>query len=300
MNKIKTSKPLILNGAIGTELIRKGVDLPLPLWSAEANLTHPDIVMNIQRDYVAAGADILTTNTFRTTTYTYRKAGYSKEKAKERARDSLMSAVDLARQAAGEAVNVAGSITALEDCYTPELYPGKGAAEDIYGEIIEWFNEAGVDFLLFETMGNLDEIYIALETNHVVNNDCWVSLILKDSEHILDGHSLKECINMINEFPVSCLLLNCNKIETTNSAMDLFLSLWIGEWGVYPNLGLTDYDNDYFDIVNDSNFSDSITLYLDQNPAVIGACCGSTPKHIKILKSLILKKEKYAFKNKTF
>ena len=121
MNKIKTSNPLILNGAMGTELIRKGVDLPLPLWSAEANLTHPDIVVNIQRDYVAAGADILTTNTFRTTTYTYRKAGYSKEKAKARARDSLMSAVDLARQAAGEAVNVAGSITALEDCYTPEL-----------------------------------------------------------------------------------------------------------------------------------------------------------------------------------
>ncbi len=179
LNKIKTSKPLILNGAIGTELIRKGVDLPLPLWSAEANLTHPDIVMNIQRDYVAAGADILTTNTFRTTSYTYRKAGYSKEKAKERARDSLMSAVDLARQAAGETVNVAGSITALEDCYTPELYPGKGAAEDIYGEIIEWFNEAGVDFLLFETMGNLDEIHIALETNHVVNIDCWVSLFLK-------------------------------------------------------------------------------------------------------------------------
>ena len=57
---------------------------------------------------------------------------------------------------------------------------------------------------------------------------------------------------------------------------------------------------DYFDIVNDSNFNDSITLYLDQNPAVIGACCGSTPRHIKILKSLILKKEKYAFKNKTF
>ena len=173
LNKIKTSNPLILDGAMGTELIRKGVDLPLPLWSAEANLTHPDIVMNIQRDYVAAGVDILTTNTFRTTSYTYRKAGYSKEKAKERARDSLMSAVDLARQAAGETVNVAGSITALEDCYIPELYPGKCAAEDIYGEIIEWFNEAGVDFLLFETMGNLDEIHIALETNHVVNNDCW-------------------------------------------------------------------------------------------------------------------------------
>jgi len=287
LNNNIDKKPLILDGAMGTELVRHGVDIPLPLWSADANLSHPKVVLKIHRDYVSAGADILTTNTFRSTAYTYKKAGYSQRKAKVRARDSLMSAVDLARKAAHENTIIAGSITSIEDCYSPDLYPGRNPAEDTYGELIEWFGDTGVDLLLFETMGNFEEITIALESSRHINKDRWISLILKDSEHILDGHSLEDCVNMIQEFSISCLLLNCNKIETTNSALDAFLSLWSAKWGVYPNLGKTDFDNDYFDIINDSKFRDSVSQYLDRNPAVIGSCCGSNPIHIKILKSII-------------
>lgn len=275
---------------MGTELVRNGVELPLPIWSADANLDHPDIVLNIHQEYAAAGADIITTNTFRTTTYTYRKAGYTKQRAQERAYDSLMSAVDLARKSAVDTMKVAGSITAIDDCYSPELYPGKGAAEDTFGELVEWFSEAGVDLLLFETMGNFEEIEIALEASLNIEINCWFSLILKDGKHILDGHSLDEAINLIKTFPISCLMLNCNKIETTPSALKLFLSLWTNDWGVYSNLGVTDFDNDYFDIINDSNFKESISLFLEFNPAVIGACCGSTPKHIDMIKNLINEK----------
>ena len=287
MNKTHKSKPLVLDGAMGTELVRKGVDLPLPIWSADANLTHPEIVLNIHQEYAAAGADIITTNTFRSTTYTYGKAGYTKQRAQERARNSLMSAVDLARKTGDDSIKVAGSITAVDDCYSPELFPGKGAAEDTFGELVEWFNEAGVDLLLFETMGHVEEIQIALETSRNIESKCWFSLILKDSDHILDGHSLEEIINLIKTFSVSCLMLNCNKIATTQSALELFLSLWTDDWGVYSNLGVTDYDNNYFNTINDSNFKESILLYLESNPTIIGACCGSTPKHIEMIKNLI-------------
>ncbi|MEC9307629.1 MAG: homocysteine S-methyltransferase family protein, partial [Candidatus Neomarinimicrobiota bacterium] len=117
--------PLILDGAIGTELIRRGLDLPLPLWSADINLTHPESVQQVHDAYITAGSDVITTNTFRTTPWTYRKAGYTPLRALERARDSLLKAVELANKAAMDTVRVAGSITAVEDCYTPELYPGK-------------------------------------------------------------------------------------------------------------------------------------------------------------------------------
>jgi len=284
---IEAFKPYVLDGAMGTELINRGVNLPLPLWSAEANLIDPETVLSIHQDYIVAGADIITTNTFRTTTYSYRKAGYTPKRAQERAKESLMSAIDLARKAVGKDLQLAGSISAVDDCYSPELYPGKSAVEDTYGEMMEWFIESGVNFFLFETMGHFEEIKIALEASQNIESEYWISIILMDSEHILDGHSLEETINMIKASSVSCLLLNCNKIETTNSAIDLFLSLWTGEWGVYPNLGKTDYDNDYFDIINDSNFEENISWYLEQNPSIIGACCGSTPKHIEIIKHLI-------------
>ena len=95
-NKFK-SKPLLLQGAMGTQLLKKGVKLPLPLWSASANIDDRETVMEIHKDYLNAGADIITTNTFRTTTYTYHKAGFSMQEAKTMARESLLSAVESAR-----------------------------------------------------------------------------------------------------------------------------------------------------------------------------------------------------------
>ncbi len=130
-------KPLLLDGAMGTELINRGIDLPLPIWSADANLTHPEIVKEIHFEYIQAGAELITTNTFRTTTWTYRKAGYTPARAIERAKDCLYKAVECAQIAAGDTVKVAGSITSLEDCYSPEKFPGRSAAEDIYGETTE-------------------------------------------------------------------------------------------------------------------------------------------------------------------
>ena len=176
-----------MDGAMGTELMARGLDLPLPLWSAESNLTDPDVVKSVHQDYVNAGADIIGTNTFRTTTWTYRKAGFTPKRAAERAKSSLMKAVDLARSANPKIT--AGSITTIEDCYESESFPGRDAAEDTYGENVEWFKEAGVDVILFETMGHLDEIDVALKS--VNKNKIWLSLIMNDDDQLLSGHPIE-------------------------------------------------------------------------------------------------------------
>ena len=282
-------KPLLLDGAMGTELINRGTDLPLPIWSADANLTHPEIVKEIHFEYIQAGAELITTNTFRTTTWTYRKAGYTPARARERAKDSLYKAVECAQSAAGETVKVAGSITSLEDCYSPEKFPGKTAAEDIYGETTEWMVDAGLNFILFETMGNIQEITIALETARGFDNGVWLSLIMKNGDHILDGTPIEYVISLINGFEVDCLLNNCNQLDTTLRCIDHFENDWKGMWGTYPNLGKTDFENDYFDIIDESNFSAGMKSILMKDPGVIGVCCGSTPQHIRKIKTLIEK-----------
>ena len=282
-------KPLLLDGAMGTELINRGTDLPLPIWSADANLTHPEIVKEIHFEYIQAGAELITTNTFRTTTWTYRKAGYTPARARERAKDSLYKAVECAQSAAGETVKVAGSITSLEDCYSPEKFPGKTAAEDIYGETTEWMVDAGLNFILFETMGNIQEITIALETARGFDNGVWLSLIMKNGDHILDGTPIQDVISLINGFEVDCLLNNCNQLDTTLRCINHFENDWKGMWGTYPNLGKTDFENDYFDIIDESNFSAGMKSILMKDPGVIGVCCGSTPQHIRKIKTLIEK-----------
>lgn len=291
--------PKILDGAMGTELAKRDVDIPLPLWSADANVTHPNIVKDIHIDYIKAGADIITTNTFRTTSYSYQKAGYSPQRARERAHDSLRSAVEMAQIAAGDSTQIVGSITSIDDCYSPELFPGKGAAQDTYGEVIEWFNNSGINHLIFETMGHLEEIQIALEMSQNAQMNLWVSLILKNGTQIRNGESIEETVNLIKKYSVSCLLINCNRVETIHKGIDNFLTFWRNDWGVYPNLGKTDFDNDYFELINSDNFREAMLSYLDLSPSVIGACCGSTPEHIHLLKKLLTNKDKNEIKNQT-
>ena len=71
----------ILDGAMGSELIKSGLSLPNHIWSAEANIHHPELVQKIHRQYVEAGADYIITNTFRTTPRTYQKTGLNRKKA---------------------------------------------------------------------------------------------------------------------------------------------------------------------------------------------------------------------------
>lgn len=73
--RLAQGRPLLLDGAMGTELDQRGVRTYLPLWSALGVLDRPEVVREIHRDYVTAGADVLTTNTFRTTRRTFAKAG---------------------------------------------------------------------------------------------------------------------------------------------------------------------------------------------------------------------------------
>ena len=268
------SRHLILDGAMGTEIKNRGINILLPIWSADANLEHPEVVENIHSDYISAGADIITTNTFRTTTWTYRRAGYTPTKAKELARDSLLTAVECAQNASNKTVQIAGSRTSVEDCYSPDKFPGKTVAEDIYGETLEWMMDGGVDLILFETMGNMHEVTLAMDMTQYLPIPLWLSLIMKDNSRILDGTPIQDLLSMIHEFKVDCLLTNCNQLGTTLSSIDQFNSTWKGDWGAYPNMGTTDYENDYFETIDESNFSDGMSSILNKDPGVIGVCCG--------------------------
>ena len=281
--------PLILDGAMGTELQNRGIDIPLPLWSANANIEHSQIVTNIHEDYIEAGSDIITTNTFRSTPWTYKKAGYGSKRSKELARSSLYKAVECAQKAVVNSVKIAGSITAVEDCYSPNDYPGRSIAEDTYGYALEWLFDAGIDIVLFETMGNIEEISCALEMINDNKLPVWLSIIMKDDRHILDNTLLKDVFTVISQYNLDCIMTNCNQIDTTINSIENILSVWDGKWGAYPNLGNFDYENEYFNIIDESNFHRAISTLISYKPDVFGLCCGSTPNHIKELKNLLNK-----------
>ena len=117
--------PIIMDGAMGSELIKRGMTLPLHIWSAHANINSPKLVKKIHKDYIEAGSEIIVANTFRTTPRAFQKTGLSLKKATKQAYQSLQLAIKLAKEASDENITILGSIAPLEDCYKPKLFPGK-------------------------------------------------------------------------------------------------------------------------------------------------------------------------------
>src|SRR6266849_7650048 len=94
LNRFTRKEILIMDGAMGTEILRRGVHTTLPLWSAEALLTHPKVVQNIHEKYITAGAEIIITDTFRTT-----QRAFAKKHIADKAHATTILACQLVHQA---------------------------------------------------------------------------------------------------------------------------------------------------------------------------------------------------------
>ena len=289
----------ILDGAMGSELIRWGMELPEHIWSAAANLTNPELVLKIHREYVDAGADYITANTFRTTPRAFGKldslvAGFvevNKKDAVLNSRNSLFTAVELAKEAASNSVKVLGSIASLEDCYSPELFPGKNTAITEFRQLGGWLSEAGVDILLLETMNSIAEAEAGLIALQSFELPIWVSFVMKDDEHLLSGDLLLDALTLLQDHSVNTVLLNCNPLQRTEKAMILLTENWTGKWGIYPNLGIGEPSPNGRITKYESmeKFTALMEKAIDLGASVVGACCGSTPEQIGELSKIKIK-----------
>ena len=289
MNK-NYKRPLIIDGAMGTELMNLGVDLPLPLWSSVANFDEYDKVVDIHKRYINAGSDIITSNTFRTTARTFKKAGYTDGKANEISKRCTSEAIKAAKEAINNKnVLLAGSIAPLEDCYEPDRFPGKIKARKEFEEIIQNIDSCGVDIFLFETMGNFEEIETILELSRGLKQKRWLSIVLKNETSILDGTSLKKTIRLLKKHRLDMLLINCTPINVITNSLDLFTSLWDGKWGAFPNAGksMPSKEGEFETKVEDDFLSITLKQYMNLGAVVLGACCGSTPNTIRKFRDII-------------
>ena len=150
-NKLDAKRIVIMDGATGTDIARRGVVIdPNLSWSANANITSPNLVRDIHRDYILAGAEIITTNTFSTSRATLAIDGLSKQ-TEEINKQPVRLAMD-ARNNCGaeETVLIAGSISTFEPKSRPEIVPSYEDALKDYREQAKILTGAGVDLIVVE------------------------------------------------------------------------------------------------------------------------------------------------------
>lgn len=278
-----STKHLLLDGATGTELNRRGVDTGLPLWSANALTT--DVGLNVLRqvhlDYLSAGADIITTNTFRTNRRVLAGKNFS-------AHELTLRAVATAREAVaayGKPALVAGSLSSLEDCYSPNLVPSADECLAEHSERIQHLVEGGVDLLLIETMNSIREAEIAAKIATATGLPTWVTFVCDEKGRILSGESLTHAAEVLMPLGVDALGVNCIPAPILGQPL-AELRVICGEnfpLLAYGNIGHVDGNQGW--INTDSTDPEGYLRYAQGWSAqIIGACCGSTPEHIRKLK----------------
>lgn len=264
-----------LDGATGTELQRRGFETPLPLWTAEAARRAPDLLHRIHADYLHAGADIVTANTFRTQPYTLRRVGREAE-----ALDLTLASVAMARAACRDAGRglVAGGMAPLEDCYHPELAPPEDVARHEHALHARNLAEAGVDLLLVETMNTLDEALAAAEAALATGLPVVVSCILRQDGALLSGEDLAATLAGLRAVAVSGrrlagVALNCASPATLLAALEGSAESSEPCLGAYANVGIPAG-------ITPDDYGAWARACRDRGARLLGGCCGTTPEHI--------------------
>lgn len=290
---LKENHVILLDGAMGTELNRRGIDTTLPLWSARALDLAPQVVLAIHREYFKAGSNVITANTFRTTRYTYQQAGINDTDAGRVAREATHQAVSLALKASDGKALVAGSLAPVADCYTPDDYPGRIIAEKTYAELSTWLLEAGVNLLLLETHITFEEVQCALEAARQTGLPIWVSFLIDPKLCLWDGTPLQNAVDLVEGEGGQAVLINCITLDIARKGVEALDKVTSLPFGIYANAGRSQpaTDGTILECVGDAEFAEAAQAWVTAGARIVGGCCGTTPMTISRLKSTLFPKK---------
>lgn len=290
-------KPVLLDGGMGRELRFRGVEILDTIWSANALLVAPEVVRQVHLDYIKAGAEIITTNT-----YGVIRDNLKLEGVDDRFEELNELACQLAceaREISGRNVLIAGSIPPLKGSYRPDLVPSSEEMIDAYSEQARVMAPF-VDFFLCETMSAAEEGRCAATACVDRGKPVWVSWTLHEdrSGRLRSGETVEEAFHALNHVKVDGVLVNCCAPESITSAIPQLLRTGVEFTGGYANTfnpipedWMLDNEEHGFvglrDDLDPDQYVNFVKEWLDLGATVVGGCCGTRPAHIARINKLI-------------
>jgi len=278
------SKPVLVgDGAMGTMLYARGVFLNRSF--DELNLSSPDLVRGIHQDYFKAGSEILETNTFGANRVRLAAFGMA-----EKLKDINTAGVKLAREAARDTAFVAGAVGPLGVRIEPLGPTSFAEARAIFREQVDALAEAGVDLLIFETFGNLDELREAVLAGRESVGPAVpivAQVTIDDFGYLPGGADPETFTREMDSWPVDVIGLNCSVgPKATFETLERMLAVSSKPMSAMPNAGLpmrVEGRNIY--LCSPEYMAQYARRMLWAGVKIIGGCCGTTPDHIKLIRS---------------
>ncbi len=286
--RLDRGERIVLDGPMGSELVRRGVR-----WADNGMRSGTEAVEALHREYLDAGADVLRTNTFQLNRRVYqnvfRDAAHMRHigapDLAQRVPRFITSAVEAARSARERSgrqdVSIAGVMSPLEHCFRPDLAPSFDEALPEHTEIAQILADAGVDFLLLESMNTVHEAKAALQAATSTGLPVWVSFVVGADGKLLSGES-------IPRLDADATFANCAPPEDIAAALQH--APWLN--GAYAHVGKFDPPSWKFEFFPQFTCTEPwpadryAAAASSWNVRIVGGCCGTTPDHIRAIKAL--------------
>jgi S-methylmethionine-dependent homocysteine/selenocysteine methylase len=293
--RLDRDEVIILDGATGTELQRRGAKMDDSSWSAPAALTDFDLLTQIHADYIRAGSDVVTANTFSASRLLLEPAGYG-----DRVAEVIRRSVEAAQRArviaaGGRPVAVAGSISHMlpvlpgQNHTDPARLPSKAAIADAFNEQAEALKAAGADLIILEMMFTPYLVKLALDAALGSGLPVWFGMSVRRAK---DGHLIafeeseeQPHAPVVAMLPTSgidvagCMHTNA---EIMLDALATLRPRFKGPLMAYPESGYFEMpDWRFVDVITPERLKQFYLSWLAQGVRLIGGCCGLSAEHIK-------------------
>jgi S-methylmethionine-dependent homocysteine/selenocysteine methylase len=282
----------VLDGGTGRELARIGAPFSQPLWSAQALIDSPDHVRRVHESYVAAGAEVITTNTYALVPFHLGRELFDRD-----GRRLTALAASIARDVADHhpGVRVAGCLPPVLGSYRPDLFVADDAGPLL--DVLVQEQAPFVDLWLAETQSSITEARFVREVldAHGRREPLWISFTLADevddAPRLRSGESVVDAAHAARDLDAQVLLFNCSPPEVMERAVATARSSTHLPIGVYANAFAMEHDqaaanaelHDLRDDITPERYLELSRRWVAAGASLVGGCCGIGPEHISAL-----------------
>jgi S-methylmethionine-dependent homocysteine/selenocysteine methylase len=289
LEKLRSGGVLVVDGATGTELRRRGAPWGDLTWSALAGYARHDLLVAIHSDYIAAGAEVIKTNTFGTTRFVLEAAGRGGELlAINRA---ALAAAREARERSGADVAIAAAMSCLPPRFDSAAYPAPAEERAAYAELAELFAAEGADLIVLEMLEDERHAAWACEAARASGLPFWlgVSCRLAPNGESLTAFDYPETplgaiLDALLRFGPSVVNVMHTPVSAVARALAEVRDRWGGFIGAYPEIESADAGKVP---VTPARLATLGAGWVEQGARVLGGCCGTTPEHIRALSATL-------------
>ena len=287
MDRIANGERILIDGATGTEIEKRGVPQLDNAWNGGGALTHPDILRTVHEDYIREGAEIVISNTFATHRHALCDSGIE-DRFELLNRRGVELAIEARERINASDVLVAGGISYWSwsgNWREPEELRNDAEEE------ASIMAKAGADVLMLEMMVDIESMLVTLEAAQLSGLPVWVGFSCKLDESgvptLLRGGVLADALDAIKDRSVPLVSIMHTEVEDVGACLDIVDSHWQGPVGVYAHSARWEGQVGLFDgTIPSEDYAAEAKSWLERGVQVIGGCCGLGVDHIRALKPL--------------